>query len=716
MLHDTIPRQREIRIRLLLLLSGALVFCFCLFILIAYLSLKSELYHDLDTQIAHARQSYALLLKQREEVLRSNLHQLLGDRELRQAFVARNRKQLLEQSAPIFGHLFERHKISHLYFHTPEGVNFLRVHQPDRYGDRIERYTLRTAQETLDWQAGLELGPLGTFTLRVVAPWFADGELLGFIELGEEFEPILSESAHSGNVDMLVLVSKRFVQREGWEDGMRMLGREGDWGLFPDVVAIDETRPGLARVLRQLDSQVLDSDEDFAFSDGSDDFIGRSVALRDVAGTVVGRWYLLRNIDLETAQFRRTMGGLLLLCVVVGAVLIGIINRVLRGVEERLRRTQEGLEQLVADRTDDLQKALIDVQISREQIRVVLKALMDPILVVAGERLWLANRSARELFQLGDGELSGKAFEELFDRDTRERLAEILPGMPQGEVEVELEVLKAGKPETRNFAVQTTTVFLEEDREAHIFLFHDVTRARQMEKLKGEFISNTAHELNTPLATIMGYSELLLDPDQQFPPEMRQEFVQTIFRKANHLNRLVAQILDIGRLEAGRPIPLEPSAVSLQETLQAFYQPLSVIYRQHRFNLELPEAPVIFWVDDDKFQQILENLVGNAVKYSPEGGKISIRASLEEQGMIHFAVSDEGVGMSMEEASHVFERFYRVDASDAAVRGVGLGLTITRQLVEAHGGRIWIESRPGTGTTVHFTLPLESPAVTQVDA
>ena len=699
--------EQGFRYRLLGWLGGSLLLCFLLFFVIVYLGLKSDLYSELQDRVEYTRQLREVLIKQRTEVLQSRLEPLLVDSELRAAFLAQDRERLLNIARPLFEPLRADHNITHFYFHTVEGYNYLRVHQPDRYGDRIDRYTMRESAATLSRSHGLELGPLGTFTLRLVAPWYSGSELIGFIELGEDSQPIIDELAFSAGFDMVVLIDKKLLSRTGWQAGMQMLSRESEWDLFPDVALVDETRPGLSLMLKPSYQAVpMDVSQEVSLSMEGSEYLGTSVPLEDVSGNIVGRWYILNDISSRMSDFRQAMGLVLILCLSVGLVLTGMMNAVLRRIEQQLRASQEGLEQLVADRTDELQKALIDTQLSREQIRVVLKSIQDPILVVSElNHVWLANRAVRDLFRFGDRDLSGESLEELVGPEVFRQISQLRPVDSHLEAEIEIKYLRAGKEEVGTFAVQTTSVELGDAGRAHIFLFHDVTRARKMERLKSEFISNAAHELNTPLATIVGYVELLLDPEQNFSAEMRDEFLRTIYGKSNHLGRLLGQLLDISRLEAGRPIPLEIAEIPLQKALHEIVGHMPSIHEKHTFRFEIPEEPLVLSADPDKFQQILENIFSNALKYSPAGGEICLRVAAEDEGLVHFMIRDQGIGMSQEELKHVFDRFYRADASDSATRGVGLGLTITRQLIEAHGGRIWIESTPGEGTSVHVVLP-----------
>ena len=699
--------QRDLRHRLLMLLGGGLLLSFTIFILITYLGLRNGLQNELDNKVEHAQHLYQVLVSQRVEVLSANMVPVLANQAFKKAYLEGDRQALFHLSQGLFDELRRNYNISHFYFHDFEGVNFLRVHQPERYGDHINRHTMRETAATLKQHAGLELGPLGTFTLRVVTPWFNGDNLIGFIEFGEEFEPIMGEAAITGGVDMLVLIDKRFLDREDWQAGMKMLARDGDWDLFTDTVLVDETRLGLARLLKKSAGDLPPRElKEVSLTAQDDIFLGRPLALKDAAGETVGQWFVLYNVTDSIATFRSGMFLVMAVCLSIATVLLVVFNRVLKRIESRLRQAYDDLELLVDERTRALQQALAEAELNREQIRVVLKSLQDPILVADEQsRVWLANRSARELFQLGDGDLRSFTFAELLDNKLNRQLATMSP-VDHESLEIEIERMEAGRSRPSTYLVQTTSVALGDDNYANIFVFHDVTRTRKLDRLKSEFISNAAHELNTPLATILGYSELLLDPEQEFPEETRKEFLQTIYQKANHLNNLLGQILDISRLEAGRPIPLEVESIPLQERLESMFRHLPVIHPRHQFHLKVPEVPVTVSADPGKFTQIMENLLSNAVKYSPEGGTITLRVDEDQaDGQLHFMVRDQGVGMSSEELSQAFERFYRVDASDSATRGVGLGLTITRQLVESHEGKIWIESLPGEGTEVHFTLP-----------
>jgi PAS domain S-box-containing protein len=234
----------------------------------------------------------------------------------------------------------------------------------------------------------------------------------------------------------------------------------------------------------------------------------------------------------------------------------------------------------------------------------------------------------------------------------------------------------------------------------------DITERKQIERMKDEFISTAAHELRTPLTTVMGYLQLLLESGHTFSPQDRREFLELVYRNSEALARIVEDLLDVSLVQAGRLITLERSRQDLAALAERAVAAWRSLNDRHRFILEFPQAPVDLCLDPGKINQVLVNLLSNAVKFSPEGGAIRVSGERRD-GEFQVTVEDEGIGMRPEEVARVFDKFYRADASDTALGGLGLGMRIVRSIVEAHGGRIWVESEPGRGTKVHFTLPTD---------
>ncbi len=222
-------------------------------------------------------------------------------------------------------------------------------------------------------------------------------------------------------------------------------------------------------------------------------------------------------------------------------------------------------------------------------------------------------------------------------------------------------------------------------------------------RLRDEFISMAVHEFQTPLTAILGFSDLLTEQERDLTPEQKREFLAIIGAKAQFLSRIVNELLDVSRIEAGHGMAMhhEPCRIGsiIGEAVQMFRRRSP----RHRFVLDLPDDDAELVLDPERVTQVLENLLSNAVKYSPKGGTIRIGAERRD-GFYQVHIEDEGMGMTQQELARIFDKFYRVDTSHTAPAGTGLGLYIVKSIVEAHGGAVTISSAPGKGTRVEFTL------------
>jgi PAS domain S-box-containing protein len=232
---------------------------------------------------------------------------------------------------------------------------------------------------------------------------------------------------------------------------------------------------------------------------------------------------------------------------------------------------------------------------------------------------------------------------------------------------------------------------------------------RRLDELKSTFVSVAAHELRTPLTSITGFVEVLLDEELGPLTGNQREYLGTVQRSAQRLLGLTNNLLDAARIDAGRiEVVLQPAdLVALLETVAAECEPQLKAKAQRLTLHTRPDLPSVL-CDRARAAQIIGNLLNNAVKYTPEGGLISARLALaEEQGFLQVSVMDNGVGIPAEDQPRLFDRFFRAKtALLTEANGAGLGLHITRSLVELHGGRIWFESVPHKGSTFHVTFPL----------
>jgi len=231
----------------------------------------------------------------------------------------------------------------------------------------------------------------------------------------------------------------------------------------------------------------------------------------------------------------------------------------------------------------------------------------------------------------------------------------------------------------------------------------DITQKQELDRLKSEFIATAAHELNTPLTAVIGFSELLLS--ETFKDEQeRTEYLTIILNKAHVLERIIEDLLNISRVESGRVIHIEKEDIDLAAMIQRVFDAYRREHPQLKFELNLPATKMEIVADAHKLEQVMENLLSNAVKFSEIGSTIIVTGQLSG-GKARISVQDHGIGMTPKQKDQCFEKFYRAHSSDTSRPGLGLGLCIVKAIIEAHGGQISMVSEMDKGTTATVDIP-----------
>ncbi len=243
---------------------------------------------------------------------------------------------------------------------------------------------------------------------------------------------------------------------------------------------------------------------------------------------------------------------------------------------------------------------------------------------------------------------------------------------------------------------------------------HDITRYREEEEVKSTFASIISHELKTPVALIKGFAQTLARPDAEWNVETARQGLQVIEEEADRLELLINNLLDISRIQA-EGLRLDYADVDLNRLVARVVKVYRTQSEQHELAVRLPEHLPLVWGDEERLRQVLTNLIGNAIKYSPNGGEIRLGGwtarGINGRTSVVLYVADEGIGIPSHELPHIFERFYRIDSSlRRSTAGTGLGLFLARKIVEAHGGQIWARSEVDRGTTFFFSIPAEQEA------
>jgi PAS domain S-box-containing protein len=358
------------------------------------------------------------------------------------------------------------------------------------------------------------------------------------------------------------------------------------------------------------------------------------------------------------------------------------------------------------DAQNALLQSLSETQDANAKIHGILSSAADGILVTdAANKVVLINRRAEELIGFS---LEEQGSDTEIDTIPHDGLVELLHQASQRGQETfseDLTFQSSGHLPCVCQARITVINSSENEFNGCITLLHDVTEQREIDRMKDEFVSTAAHELRTPLATIIGYADLLT-MDNDFSSEQQAEFLQHILKKAERLGDIVSNLLDISRIESGEGLQLNLKPHRPDTLCEEVVKNFRLQTSDHTFVLDFPPSSVAeVNVDRYAMTQILENLISNAVKYSPEGGEIRISSRLEN-GMCLLSISDQGIGMTFDQVVRIYDKFYRADASNTAISGTGLGMTIVKHLVEAQAGKVNLKSSPDKGTTVTIALPL----------
>jgi len=372
---------------------------------------------------------------------------------------------------------------------------------------------------------------------------------------------------------------------------------------------------------------------------------------------------------------------------------------------QRLNNSKKELECLVEKRTAQLERSLDEIIKANNQIDGILKSLADGLIVTDNRnRVVLMNHAAEQMLGVRLSETAGRPF----DLASQEKIlcSNLGESVDRKQDRYQFDFKIPGGEPGRFRVMRARTSPLQNGREAEsglVTIIADVTHEREIDRMKTEFISTAAHELRTPVTSIKGFSEILMTR-ADIGSEEKNKFLAYINEQSDELTSIIDDILDITRIESGRGFALNKKAVAVGDIIHKSLSPFLDSVTACQFELNLPEKETVLDLDPDKMVQVMKNLLSNATKYSPEGGQIKVTGRVHG-GRYLISVEDEGIGMLPEQIERVFDKFYRVDASNTSLEGSGLGMSIVKHIVEAHGGTVRVESQLGRGTAVCFSIP-----------
>ena len=519
---------------------------------------------------------------------------------LRDSFLAKDRKKLQDLAYPLFLHLREKHAITHFYFHLPDRVNFLRVHQPLRHSDRIDRHTAINAARLKDLTSGMELGPLGTMTLRTVSPWVEEGQIIGYLEVGVEVDHIINTVHRVLGTELAATIRKDLLDRADWTAGMRMVGRQGDWDAFPGRVLATTTFAQLPHPITDwLSHEGPLTPPSFSFHIGNTLHTAGRLPLTDVAGREVGDLVVMANASGVDTAFERTIlvvGGL---SVFAGTVVFSVFFVLLDRLEQRLLSIHGWLEERVSTRT----KALQEENVVRRKAEDTLRHTLDEL-----------QRSNAEL----------------------QRFAQV-----------------------------------------------------------------AAHDLQEPARTVTTYAQLLESRHRDQMTDDAKEKLDIIVVEARRMSKPVRDLQSYSQItSAARDFTL----VDSEHALEAVIKNLQSVIAETGARVEVQSLPAVQG-DEGQLGSLFHHLLSNALKFRhPDRPPAIVIDATLNNGEWEYRVTDNGIGIEKDYLEQIFIVFKRLHTMDA-FPGTGIGLAICERIIHRHGGRIWAESTPGQGTTIHFTLP-----------
>ena len=636
--RDTIkiPVLLPLGLAILILLASSITAIYCL----QHNNIEAETFKHL-----YAVQSlFQERLAEEARLLNGLLDFIEKDKNLQHQWLAQDRDQLLQLATPVFEDIHSKYDVTHFYFHRLDRICFLRIHNPPRFGDYIGRFTLDKAVRNKKSSWGIELGPLGTFTLRIVHSWFIDDKLVGYIEIGKEIEHITPMLKDVLGVEIIFTIDKSFLNRQGWEEGMKMLGRKGNWNLLPDFVIIDST---VEDIPQQLCNKVpllhtLHKNTLYTVSIGNRTYQSAFIQLTDAGNREVGDIIVLKDITESRANLRNLSLIMILICAFIGATIFALFYFYINRIEHRLTIARRSIESEIEKRKE--------IENELRQHRNHLEVLVQ------------------------------KRTSELQTTNVR--------------LEQEVNVRKKA---------EETLELLNKELES------TVTKLNRSNRELCSFAYITAHDLKSPLRAICILADWLLTGYSDKFDQQGKEKLELLTGRAKRMSRLIDSILEYTEIGLDTEQKTRVDVNSLINKIIASLNPPENI--EIKIENDLPSIQC----NENNLTKVFMCLLSNSIRYMDKPkGRISVGCT-EENGYWKFSVADNGQGVEEKYFEKIFQVFQTLSLRDET-ESTGIGLPIVKKVVELYDGKVWIESKPGQGSTFFFTLPKQKVEMKTVTA
>ena len=655
---------------------------------------------------------------------------------------AKARAELFNIVAPSWEKMTQKYIVRQLHFHLgPGSVSFLRVHKPNKFGDRMDdvRFTIVDANKTLHETSGFETGRVYS-GIRGVQPVFTiDPNTqkqihIGAVEAGTSFHDLLEKLSQTYNSNIAILLTLDHLKNKVWAEYLDK--RLKKTPPLDENLVIEETTSADIRALLNSKNIVIkyNTDKIKIIKWNKLFFVISKHPLRDYRGTLnpeekdVGQIVFWKDI---TALHNKFLADVKLNIVYAITAYIVVELLLFFGI----RRTTARLNDIIEQKTEQLANESLlkkqteeNYQHAEEQKDLILKSVGEGIYGVDNQGLInFINPAACKMLGYQEHEVIGQsAHEKLhhsfingkkYPHEQCPMFTTLTKGIPANIYD---EVF--WRKDKSYFFVKYTCapVFQEKTITGAVVLFDDITerkkyrqalieakeQAETANQAKSEFLSRMSHELRTPLNAILGFGQLLQEDSESPLTQEQQESLSYIMSGGSHLLSLINEVLDLAKIDAGKVAldikdihlhPLIKECIALIETLAA-KRNIAIVLKN------IPDIKVL--ADYTRLKQVLLNLTSNAIKYNNEGGLLTIDCKLQSDNRIAILVSDTGMGIPENKRQSVFQPFDRLGSENSNIEGTGIGLTITKRLVEAMNGKIDFESTLGKGSTFWIEIPL----------
>ncbi|MBP0019577.1 MAG: response regulator [Cyanobacteria bacterium SBLK] len=761
MYHSPSPSpQGRIRKRILLPLIGTISLLQGIFIIAFFAQQQQRIEREqqnLEEEVVHTFEDE---IKHISDGMKAVMTAMVRDPRLTEDLRSLDFTALERHLAPLFAKLHQGQEFTHLAIYRKDRTPALHLqeeHQETRKRSiRVNRReTILKAEKTRSPSEGIEPDLDGRVALRIVFPWFEDipelteeewfgdrkpRQLLGYLELGTELSHLLKHTADDMlGGEVILAVEKSFLDRALWKASAReshVLGEhhgtqerrgESHWEDFPHLVVTHQTAaeipPAIAGILAETEN--ASKRKPLRYSREGKTYLAMFAPFQNSKGETFGYAIALKNITDLVVPARKAMTIAIGCAVLLSGGLVGLFYVLLGRVERDLVRNRQHLIQT----QEELQISGERLQATNADLKAILANLADGLLVTDAEGIITRDNPAlQKMFELGEQEMIGLSCRDI----GRSQLAELIERVQNNGSEALIaEIALMGD----RIGQAVATPILEsvnntQIKRGTVILIRDITQEKEVDRMKTDFISTVSHELRTPLTSVLGFASIvqekleedifpqLPDGDRKVKRTIRRvrDNIDIIVSEAERLTALINDVLDIAKMEAGK-LDWKMEEIDLAEIVDRSLAAVSSLLTasglvlNKEIALDLPEIVG----DRDRLIQVIINLLSNAIKFT-EAGTISTHAEVRNEEIL-ISITDTGMGIAPEDVEKVFDKFKQVgETLTDKPKGTGLGLPICKQIIEHHGGRIWVDSKLGEGSTFSFVLPLHaSPSISDPD-